>query len=213
MFSSPRLLNLWMTHIWSSTADDITAHLTVLLPGAVYPPTLYLSSYHTYRNTFLLVLSIYLHAMKSPGAPSSPREGLQTGEKKIPYILEHVNTWDILESKLPLGGYFSWCNLKCSCWDGGIKVQASSLIWFFKLLQRESAVGGAWQSLSFFLRREKPGECLNFDFINWTLTYPKWGKIIHRIHSNIHSERSVIHNSVRRSRFSHHVCVINKLCT
>ena len=138
---------------------------------------------------------------------------LEKKKKKIPYILEHVNTWDILESKLPLGGYFSWCNLKCSCWDGGIKVQASSLIWFFKLLQRESAVGGGRQSQSFFLRGVKPGECLIFDFINWTLTYPKWAKIIHRVHSNIHSERSVIHNSVRRSWFGHHVCVINKICT
>lgn len=156
MFSSQRLLNLWMTHIWSSTADDITVHLTVLLPGAVYP-ALYLSSYRTYRNTFQLVLSITYMPWRAQEHLWAFMKGCKL--EKIPYILQRVNMWHILESKLPLGGYFSWSNLKCSCWDGGIKVRASSLIWFFKLLQRESRVkeayGDAWDTESSFFSWEE----------------------------------------------------------
>lgn len=124
----------------------------------------------------------------------------------------------ILESKLPPGGYFSRSNLKCSCWDGGIKVRASSLIWFFKLLQRESRVkeayGGAWVTESssssfFFLERSETTRMFNVWFRNPNTEHSKSAKIIHCIHSNIHSERSGIHNSVRQSWFSRHMCVLS----
>lgn len=97
MFSLPRQLNLWMTHTRSGTADDITIHLTELLPGAVYT-TLYLSSLHTYRNTFQLVQSLTYMTRRA-------QEHLLAFVKhckleKILFIMWRVKAWHMLESKL-----------------------------------------------------------------------------------------------------------------
>lgn len=159
MFSLQRLLNLWMTHTWSSMTTSLYISQCFFFPGAVYP-TLYLSSYHTYRNHIPTCAVNYLHDTESPGAPFSFCETLKTRENPIYLIACKNMTYVGKQIASRRIFFFTRSNLKCSHWHGSIKVTASSSIWFFKLLQRESwvkeAYGNAWiTESSFFVRGRK----------------------------------------------------------
>lgn len=108
--------------------------------------SIFILSSHLHRSILRLVLPMVPEWQEKPGSASKlSASGCKL--RKISSRSQHVNIWHILESNPPVGGYFSWCNLKRWCWDGTIKGAASSLIGFFKL-QRESQVwkayGAAW---------------------------------------------------------------------
>lgn len=125
MFSSQRLLNLCMTHIWSTTANDLTIRLSASPWSCLSTDSIFNISSHIQKDTPTCA-GDYLSAMKGPGALSSIQEGLEPWENRWYFVACKYVTY--IGKQIASRRIFSWCDLKCSCWDGSIKGRASSLI-------------------------------------------------------------------------------------